>query len=44
MGFVILLIALVAVSSRSGANLVNGCFGLVFGGLLLLVAGAIIAS
>jgi len=42
MALVLLFIAFVAVSSRGGSNLVNGCFGLVWGGLLLLIVSALI--
>lgn len=42
MGFVLLLIAFVAVSSRAGNALVSGCISLIFGVLLLIFAGALI--
>lgn len=42
MAFVVLLILFVAVGSRAGNALVNGCFSLIFGGLLLLIASAIV--
>jgi hypothetical protein len=42
MGFVLLLIAFVAISSRAGNALVSGCVSLIFGALLLILASALI--